>query len=232
MAGGVQREPALARVFERMGPKALARRLGRSPGSVGKWRRVPRDLVEPVARLTGLAAEDIRPDLADWLDRERLRRAMEKARERWGSAETRATIRRMGRAPDDEPSAGSMRLVDLGVTVAALRFAAAEAGLAPRTLWTAPFGAGGLPTPEQRARAHGMALAVIAGVECTVVAQVIGTTKQNVQGVTQRYLRQRDGDGEDAEGGRVIERGRVRLAKAADPDLWAAERRFLEELAR
>ena len=42
------------------------------------------------------------------------------------------------------------------------------------------------------------------------------------------------GDGDDADdldGGRVLERGRLRRAKTADEGLWAAERRFLQQLA-
>ena len=38
-------------------------------------------------------------------------------------------------------------------------------------------------------------------------------------------------DADDAEAGKVMERGRARRIKAADPALWDAERRFVAQLA-
>ncbi|MNV63794.1 hypothetical protein D3C71_1564020 [compost metagenome] len=126
-----------------------------------------------------------------------------------------------------------MDLLDLGLVVAAVKFAAVERGLASVAVISARGGQGGAPTPEQSARALAMGLAVTVGrVSAETVAGVMGVSRQAVDNAAERYLRARDGDdAEDLDGGRVMERGRLRRAKSADEGLWAAERRFLQQLA-
>jgi hypothetical protein len=83
-------------------------------------------------------------------------------------------------------------------------------------------GAGGAPTPEQAARSYAASLAIVVGkVGSRMVAGVLGLTRQAFEKAAERYLRSCDGDDED-EGERVMERGRLRRAKVADEDLWAA----------
>lgn len=128
-----------------------------------------------------------------------------------------------------------MDVLDLGVIVAAARFAAAERGLTVDQVLRAPIGgAGGAPTAEQAARSYAASLAVVTGqVGARVVAGVLGLTRQAVEKAAERYRRSRDGDDADDrdEDDKVMERGRLRNAKAADEALWAAERRSLAQLA-
>ncbi|GAW42442.1 hypothetical protein SH203_02858 [Brevundimonas sp. SH203] len=238
MAGGLDtignREPGLMRALKAArGVRALARKLSIAPQSVSGWPRVPRDRVFEVARVTGLAPVEIRPDLADWLKAEQERGWMERARAKFAIRNDlvgRATVKS---ARDvDRPDGRTMDLLDLGLITAAVRFAAGERGLTLGMVMNAPRGgAGGAPTPAQSARSYAMSLAVVVGrVNAETVAGLFGLTRQAVDNAAERYLRAREGD-EDAEDGKVIERGRERRAKAADPALWAAERRFIAQLA-
>ena len=219
---GVKIEEGLQLALAAVGRNRLARGIGVKPQSVGRWRRVPADRVFDVARVTGLDVERLRPDLGPWLRLESSRRALARARERFASGPAKIVT-----AADPDPKV--IDVFELGVVTAALRFAARERGFQTRDL----FAAERLGQEAQSARAYGMALAVVAGrVSSTVVAQICGGTRQNVDNCALRYERARDGDDpDDVAGGRVIERGRVRRAKGADDALWAAERRFLEELA-
>jgi DNA-binding transcriptional regulator YdaS (Cro superfamily) len=45
------------------GPKALAAHLNITPEAVSQWRRVPIDRVHAVARITGIPAKKLRPDI-------------------------------------------------------------------------------------------------------------------------------------------------------------------------
>jgi len=213
----------------------LARLCGVSKPSVSKWDTVPRERVPVIAAALGLKPEQIRPDLADFYEAERERGWIERARARFAIASglpegATATVKAM----PGRPEPGTMDLLDLGLIVAAMRFAAEEAGLHVRAVMGAPAGgAGGTPTPEQSARSRGMALAVVVGrVNSETVAGVAGVSRQAVDNATERYLRQRDGDDpETVENGQVIERGRRRAAKGPDEQVWADERRFVRRLA-
>ncbi len=227
------RDPGLTLALGKAGGvRPLARKLGIRAQSVCDWSRVPRDRVFDVARVTGLDAEAIRPELASWIEAERKRKWFERARERFavaGGLTGSATVR----APD-RPDPRTLDLLDLGLITAGLRFAAEDRGLTVRSVIGAPTGgAGGAPTPEQSARSLGMALAVVVGrVNAETVAAVVGVTRQAVDNAAARYLRARDGDDPDdidAEG-KVVERGRSRTAKGASEPVWDAERRFVARL--
>lgn len=211
------------------GVRPLARKMKVHASSISRLRRAPRDRLFDLARAAGVEPEEVRPDLADWIEAERRRGWMERARSRFaissGMGEGTARVKRGG-------DAAVMDLLDLGLVMAAVRFAAAERGLTAAIVMSAPRGgAGGAPTPAQSARSLAMGLAVAVGrVSSETVAGVMGVTRQAVDNAAERYLRARDGD-EDAEDGRVVERGRLRKAKDADDGLWAAERRFLRQLA-
>lgn len=215
------------------GVRQLARLLKISAPSVCQWRKIPRDRVHAVAEATELEPEDLRPDLAEFFEAERRAKWLERARARFGIASgmspgATASLKR------DRADAGTFDLLDLGLVVAALRFAAAERQLHVRSVIGAPpGGAGGSPTPEQSARSYGMALAVVVGrVSSETVAGVVGVTRQAVDNAAERYLRQRDGDDPElVSAGRVIERGRARAAKGSNEQAWEAERRFVGQLS-
>lgn len=228
---GRERDAGLLTAIEAAGGlRALARRIGPSHQAVSKWRTVPRCELFAVASASGVDAEILRPDLADWIKTERTRRLLERARERFAvrtgmTPGATATVKRA------DMRAETMDLLDLGLVAAACRFAAAERGVTTRALiGAAAGGAGGKPTAEQSARAYAAALAVVIGrVPSETVAGFLGLTRQNVDGASERYLRARDGDDPD-DGETVMERGRVRRAKSAEDGLWDAERRFVAEL--
>lgn len=230
---GVGRDPGLRAAIGKTSFAAIATACGVSRQAVQKWWSCPRQHLFAVASAAGMEPEEVRPDLAGWIEAERERKWMERARGRFaiasGLAEGTATVRGVER-----PDPRTFDLLDLGLVVAALRFAAEERTLTVRQVLAAPpGGAGGAPTPEQSARSWGMALAVVVGrVNSETVAGVVGVSRQAVDNATERYLRLRDGD--DPElivDGKVIERGRARGAKAADPEVWAAQRRFVRKLA-
>lgn len=61
LCAGIERAVAAAG-----GVNALTRSVNRTPGVVSQWRkagRIPAEMVQAVARATGLAPEDLRPDL-------------------------------------------------------------------------------------------------------------------------------------------------------------------------
>lgn len=199
----------------------LARRLGYGRRRVGQWHRVPADQVLAVARVSGVDAEELRPDLAAWIEREERIRWRARAAERLAALAIGAVP---GRAPDLTIEDG---LRDLFVVMAAVEFAARERKVGAGRIWV------GKKREEESARSYAMGLAlVVARAAATSIAGVFDCTRQNVENAGERYLRARDGDDAedlDAEG-RVIERGRLRHAKAGDPALAAAEARFLERL--
>lgn len=203
------------------GKRALARKLGIDHKAVCGWRRVPEARLYEVARLTGVAAEDLRPDLAASVRIVRQQEALARARERhrFGGFIGRATAADGGKTPVD--------LFELGLVVAAVRFAAEARALhGPNVMH-------GLGFEDRSARAYGMALAHVVGrVSSSTIALVLGGSRQNVENASERYLRARDGDDEDDidAHGYVIERGRLRRPKGGDEALWTDEQRFIDWL--
>lgn len=203
------------------GPAALARLIGISRQALWRWTQVPADRLWQVADATGVAPEQLRPDLVDEILEERRRRRMAVARERHSLIA--AAVPRTGGAvsPEDQET------LDILATLAAARFVAAERNLALAAVLL------GREREAAGARAWAMALAlVVARGRATTIGGFFGTSRQNVDNAAERYMRARDGDDPDdfldagLSGGRVIERGRIRKAKAADGAWWEAERRF------
>ena len=61
---------AMARIRAKPGELSrLAKALGITRGAVSVWKRVPASRLGDVARLTGIPAEELRPDLAAQFDR-------------------------------------------------------------------------------------------------------------------------------------------------------------------
>lgn len=194
-----------------------------------KWRTCPQEHLLAVASVTGLSPADIRPDLAEWARIEQSRRLLERARARFGSTQLAEFKTAKIRTPS-EPAQQTVEIFDMGVLIAALRFAAAERGFPVKALWEADRHG----QAAQSARAYGLALAAVAGrVSSTLVAAVIGCSRQNVDNAARRYERARDGDVDEevsADGVVIVERGRRSKAREPNEALWAAERRFLETL--
>lgn len=227
------RDPGLTAAISKLGFAGVARACGLKRQSVHGWFKAPREYLFVIAAAAGMEAEQVRPDLADWIEAEREAKWLERARARFGIARGMdagtATVRSVER-----PDPRTFDLLDLGLVLAAMRFAAEERGLNCRAVFGAPAGgAGGAPSAEQSARAYGMALAVVVGrVNSETVAGVVGVSRQAVDNATERYLRQRDGDDPElVEGGKVTERGRLRAAKDGDAEVWAAQRRFVAKLS-
>lgn len=205
------------------GVRPLAARLQLTRRAVQKWDRVPQDRVFPVSRATGLAPERLRPDLAEWIAAERARQRLAAARERFSLV--RAAAPALAATPRQ---ALDQVLVDYLTAFAAVRFVAGE-----RELGLAPIICG-RKRELMGARSWAMGLAHVgAGASSTTVGLFFGTSRQNIDNASERYLRARDGDdpddfvaGNDGRD-RVLERGRLRPAKAAAVDLWDAEQRFL-----
>jgi DNA-binding transcriptional regulator YdaS (Cro superfamily) len=60
-----KRDPALARAIIKVGGVAeMARKLGISSPAVSMWHRVPWARVKSVARISGVPAAELRPDMA------------------------------------------------------------------------------------------------------------------------------------------------------------------------
>lgn len=60
----MERDECLDRLFQIRGAvKRVAEGVGISTAAVSQWRRVPKDRVEQVASILGVAPEDVRPDL-------------------------------------------------------------------------------------------------------------------------------------------------------------------------
>lgn len=204
------------------GQAALARKLGIGRQAVNRWTEVPKDRLFAVAEATGLPPATLRPDLADWIAREEIRRAC-------------AVLRHadLGQAVTDRWDGPGIEegMVDLFSSLGAAWFVARLRGLKPGQLYS------GESKAEEAARAYAMALAKIVGrARSTNIANVFGCSRQNVDNAAERYLRARDGDDpEDYIRGqfpdqapRVFEPGsnRLRRAKAAKDGMWDAERRF------
>lgn len=235
MRGAIERDAGLTLAIDRAGGVcALARKVGMTHQRLSKLRRAPRDQVFALAKAAGVEPEEVRPDLADWIKAEQDRQWMERARARFAisAIEAQRQVEVWPRS-DGRPGVETMDVLDLGLVIAAARFAAGERGMTVDRVLRAPIGGAGTPTPEQAARSYAASLAVVAGgVGARVVGGVLGLTRQAVEKAAERYLRARDGDDDDDKvGDRVVERGRLRRAKTADEDLWAAERRFLAQLA-
>lgn len=211
------------------GVRPLARKLDLPASRVCRWPTVPKELLFKVERLSGVDAEVIRPDLAEWIDAERHRSWMQRARQRLGFTGMEGATAKTRRAESD---AAVMDLLDLGIVTAGVRFVAQEKGLTSHAIMAAKGGNGGAPTPEQSARSLAMGLVVTVGrVNSEVVASIMGGTRQAVDNAAERYLRTRDGDdAEDQEGGMVLERGRLRRAKVASDDLWQLQNAFVASL--
>lgn len=58
-----ERDLPLQQLIDAMGLRELARRLGLSPNSIIKWKRVPDHRLLEVERVTGIPRESLRPDL-------------------------------------------------------------------------------------------------------------------------------------------------------------------------
>lgn len=218
----MSRDAGLTAAIEAKGVRGLARALEIKHQSLTKWPRVPQDRVFQVARLTGLAPERLRPDLAGWIAEERARQRWAEARARFSLVKAAAPLlARMG------PSAIDQVSIDFMTTLAAARFAAAEREIGLGLLIA------GRKRESMGARSWAMALAHVAGAaSSTIVGLFYETSRQNIDNASARYLRARDGDdpedfilGNDGSQ-RVIERGRLRPAKVAVLDLWDAEARF------
>jgi hypothetical protein len=206
------------------GVRPLSRLLGISHTAVLKMATCPQARLFDMAAKTGLDPIDIRPDLDGWIYGERSRRRMAVAREY--HAVIRAAV---GKVPAENRSLDDGER-DILVALAAARFAAQERGLPLATVMA------GRRKVEAGARAWGMALALVVGrARATTIGVMFGTSRQNVDNASERYLRARDGDdpgdflaGDWPDGrARVIERGRIRKAKiGGSVDFWAAEARF------
>jgi len=58
-----ERDLPLQRLIDHLGLRELSRRLGLSPNSVIKWKRVPDHRLLEVEKVTGVPRETLRPDL-------------------------------------------------------------------------------------------------------------------------------------------------------------------------
>lgn len=209
------------------GVHPLARLLLLKQQSVQKWETIPQARLFDVGRAVGLSPEILRPDLEGWILAERGRQRLAAARERFSLVKSAVC------APDDPAADGLVTgmMIDFLVTLTAVRFVAQERELSPAHVQV------GRRRVEMGARAWAMALAHVPGrASSSTIGVWFGTSRQNVDNASERYLRARDGDDPDdflaGEGpARVIERGRARRAKAATTDLWAAEARFTALLA-
>ncbi len=205
-----------------MGIRRLAREIGLSHQTICGWTRVPQSRLFRVAAITGLAPEALRPDLAPWISEEKARRRMMAAFERFGSAPTISPA--LATRP---PSNDDLFKIDMVITLQACWFVAERRSLGFPSVMVEKK-----PEPSA-ARSLAMALAHIPGrASSTHIALTLNVSRQNVDNASERYLRARDGDDpEDVVDGRVIERGRPRRPKAADPELWALEEQFTAVLA-
>jgi hypothetical protein len=218
------RDAGVQAAIEAKGLRGLGRALGITHNAILGWGRVPQGRVFEIARLTQLAPEILRPDLADWIAGQRARQRMAAARTRFSLVKAAAPA--IARAAPVRASLDHLT-IDLLTTLAAAQFVCAERKL----------GLGLVIAGRQRihmgARSWSMALGHVAGgASATVVGRFFETSRQNVDNAAERYLRARDGDDPDdfilGEDGlqRVNERGRLRPIKTAATSLWDAELRF------
>ena len=204
--------------------RPLAAKIGVGCGHVGNWIRCPQDHLFKVAAASGIDAETVRPDLAEFIRLRRRQNALARGMARFAIAATAAAG---GEMPGED------EFVDLMVIFAAIRFVARRRGL---EMSAVVFGQA---KAEEAARSRAMSLAVVVGrVSSTSVAGAFGCSRQNVDNAALRYQRARDGDdpddlvdvdddGAETRRDHVIERGRLRRAKAdGDPALWAEQDRF------
>jgi DNA-binding transcriptional regulator YdaS (Cro superfamily) len=202
------------------GAAPLARRLGLHHKSVLAWARIPGERVFAVAEATGVDPVTLRPDLGEAIAAEIVRRRAAEAA--IGVVAGAVPAHHRGEVVEGV-------LVDLWVTMAALRFIANERGLPLARVCR------GEARADEAARAQALGLAMVAGrAKATNIAAVVGCARQNVDNAAERYLRARDGDDpEDYIGGAnvngrpaVMEGSRLRAAKGADEGLWAMQQRF------
>lgn len=214
----MDREPALHLALnEAGGIRPLARALNRSPGAISEWKRVPRERVFEVAKATGIDPETLRPDLADWIAHRRRQQILMRGRARFALAVGASAVAAGGEIPGEDD------MVDLLMILAAARFVAKERRLDLGHI------VNGQSKAEETARSRAMALASVIGrAKHGSIAAFFGCSRQNVDNVTVRYLRARDGDDpDDVEDGRVVERGRLRVAKTeGDAAIWAEQHKF------
>lgn len=190
------------------------------------WKRVPQGRVFQVALLTGIDPLQLRPDLAEWIGKETLRRS-------FAAAQGGVNLKALGAAVEHRWDGPSIEegLVDLWSSLAAAFYVCRKRGLKAQQLY------GGESKAEEAARAYAMALAKVVGrARSTHIAGVFGCSRQNVDNAAERYLRARDGDDPEdyirgqfpADAPRVWEPGtnRLRRAKAAQDGLWDAEVEF------
>lgn len=214
----MSRDPGLIAALDAAGGvRPLARAIGLRHQSVAKWETVPQDRLMAVAEATRQAAEILRPDLEDWILAEKVRRRMAASKQHYSLVRAAVGVGEVPKADADT------LMMEMLIAHAAARFAARERDLAFAHVLV------GRRRPEMGARAWAMALAHVAGrCSSSAIGVFYGTSRQNVDNASERYLRARDGDDPDdfLAGERVIERGRLRAAKTAATDLWAAEARF------
>jgi hypothetical protein len=190
------------------------------------WTTTPQDRLFQVAQLTGIPPQELRPDLADWIE-------VETEWRRLAASEGGASLVRLGasvRRRWEGPELGE-GLTDLWASLGAVFYVARLRGMDPQQVYA------GKARFEEAARAYAMALAKVVGrARSTHIANVFRCSRQNVDNATERYLRARDGDDPDDyitgqfpdQAPRVLERGanRLRRAKAASAELWDAEAAF------
>lgn len=202
---------------------AVSRILGGiTPDGVQKMRRIPRGRLFEFAAAFGIDPLEARPDLAEWIEAERARRASADA----ALPELGQAVERRWDAPAIEAG-----LVDLWTALAAILFVSRQRDILVQLVYR------GKGRQSEAARAYAMALAKVVGrASSTHIAGVFRCSRQNVDNAAERYLRARDGDDpEDYIKGqfpdqipRVWEVGtnRLRPAKVAQDGLWEEERQF------
>jgi hypothetical protein len=206
------------------GLRALARGLCVSKSAVAEWATVPQRRLFAVAAVTGLDPAVIRPDLADWVAAEKLRRRKTLAFERFGLARVAFGLEPLA------PQAANLEdplLIDLVRLFAACRVVSRHRALPINEVLA------GRAPGQRSARALACAIAKVAGeASSSNLAVLVGFSRQNVDNAAERYLRACDGDDpEDVVAGRVMENGRLRRVKLADPALLVMEQEFAAILA-
>ncbi len=203
------------------GRRKLARALGLHTTGMN-WRTTPKHHLFAVAKLSGIDAEVLRPDLKDYIDAEGRRRWMAKARDRFSLARAAVPV-----APGPQGALDAAS-VDILISLVAAKLTSEETGIPLAKIFV------GQTREAMTARTRAMGLALVAGrAAASTIGRFYGVTRQAVDNAGERWIRARDGDHPEdlldpAEygPGKVEERGRVRPAKTGDAGLQAAEARF------